>query len=1384
MKTVLAYDEDTVPGVDVQTYDARGQAAVVYVNGKPVRPSEAITGATTLLDFLRSECGLTGAKLGCGEGGCGACTVIVGDWDRAANAPRHRSVNGCLAPALSCVGLHVTTVEGLGTAAAPHPVQKRIADCHGSQCGFCTPGIVAAVAALVDNETTVADVEEHLDGNLCRCTGYRPLWDAAKSLCADAREQKCGPKLGEGGDETHHHCETGAKCRSAPAVDLPPLPFPDALRGTKPEAFRRGDFWRPASTRDACLLKKHYGGAARFVVGCSEVAIEQRFRGRFHRQYVSLQGVPSLCDIEKNENGLDVGGAAPLSDVQRHCEALAEEPGGAPFAAAAHLLRWFASTQIRNGACLGGNLATASPISDMNPLLAACRADLVLRSAEGSRTVPAKTFFVGYRATRLEPDELVETIKLPKGRPFEFVKAYKQSRRREDDIAIVTGTLRVLLKKVDAGYVVEDACFAFGGLAATVKICDAAASALLGKPWSDETRDASVANLADEVRLAAEAPGGQPEYRAALASSFLKKFWTAVDLELGRPVAETEKSAALSFVDAPKPTTRGAQRWPVLDAPAKGLEKSYATLHKKDDAPLVAGNSAKHQAGLRQCTGEAEYADDAPLPPGTKHACLVLAKKAGRILGVDTSKASEIPGFVAVYGWDEVERGLPGAKNDLGAIVHDEECFATREATFPGSVVAVAVGDNPEAAKRAALACVVSVAEPTPAAPCSIDAAIAQQSFYEDTRHEATSREWTDGALDAAGLVRVSGEVRVGAQEHFYLECNTTLCVPQDDGGLDILSSTQAVAKTQACAAHVCGLPMHKVVARVKRMGGGFGGKESRSVFAACACAAASKLLNVPVRLSLERDVDMRTTGMRHAFVATYTAAVDPATKKFVGLDVQMYSNGGASLDLSGPVLDRALLHVDNVYKWPCLRARGVVCRTAIPPSTAFRGFGGPQGMVVTEHVVEHLAKVLGEDDGGTALREANLYAESDETHFRQPINTAAWRVPRCFERVRETSDLDKRFADVAKFNQAHAHRKRGIAILPTKFGINFTAKFLNQGGALVHVYTDGTVLVSHGGTEMGQGLHTKVCQVVAQAFGVELSKVHVRESASDLVANSSASAASLSTDLYGMAALDACHQILARLEPVIADRKANKEPCDLASLAGAAFFRRIDLSAHGFHAVADKRCGYDWTKPQDDRGTPFNYWTQGAAVAEVEIDCLTGDHEVRRADVLVDLGCSINPSLDVGQIEGAFVQGAGWLTTEELIFAETGAQNANHAWFKAPSGTLLTAGPGNYKLPSFNDAPRDFRVELLDRADNEFAVHSSKAVGEPPFFLGAAVLFAINKAVQARREDLGAGDAYLPMRAPATPERVRMHCRDAIADDAVRALGRDPATWQANGSY
>jgi len=507
-------------------------------------------------------------------------------------------------------------------------------------------------------------------------------------------------------------------------------------------------------------------------------------------------------------------------------------------------------------------------------------------------------------------------------------------------------------------------------------------------------------------------------------------------------------------------------------------------------------------------------------------------------------------------------------------------------------------------------------------------------------------------------------------------------------------------------------------------------------------------------------------------------------------MDVQLYSNGGSGLDLSGPVMDRALLHVDGCYHWPHFRAKGIVCKTNQPPHTAFRGFGGPQGIVVVETVMDHLATEMGVSP--VQLRQNNFYSSGDVITFGTAWDDEKniFNVPAVWNQVLNKADVTTRRAAVDAFNAANRHKKRGLAVVPTKFGINFTAKFMNQGGALVHVYTDGTVYVSHGGTEMGQGLNTKVAQIAAQAFGVPLEDVVIGSSDTDKVANGMPTAASMSNDLYGMATLDACQQIITRLDQV----RSGMPGATFKEVVVAAYFNRVDLSAHGFYKVSDERCGFDWdkTRPQDwkpapeqnemsYRGHPFNYFTQGVACTEVEVDCLTGDHRILRTDCVVDLGASVNPAIDIGQVEGAFIQGMGWATTEEIMWGDS-----EHPWIR-PAGRLHTAGPGTYKIPSFNDTPEEFNVSLFEDVQNRVCVHSSKAVGEPPFFLGASVVFSIRDALLSARKDNGLS-GFWQMNSPVTSERVRMAVGDSIAQvcvDAVGGAGAGPvSTFQTHGSF
>lgn len=553
----------------------------------------------------------------------------------------------------------------------------------------------------------------------------------------------------------------------------------------------------------------------------------------------------------------------------------------------------------------------------------------------------------------------------------------------------------------------------------------------------------------------------------------------------------------------------------------------------------------------------------------------------------------------------------------------------------------------------------------------------------------------------------------------------------------------------QAFAAQICDVQSNKVVVRVKRLGGGFGGKETRSVTLSSAVALAAKKTKRPVRYMLTREEDMVTSGQRHPFLGRYKVGVNK-DGKIMALDCDIFNNAGWTFDLSAAVCERAMSHVDGCYKIPNMFIRGRLCKTNTMSNTAFRGFGGPQGMFIAETYMEEVADRLGMPV--EKLRQINLYKDDDQTHFNQGLGD--WFVPLMYKQVQDESSYAQRRDAITEFNEKNKWRKRGLALIPTKFGISFTALFLNQAGALVHIYHDGSILVAHGGTEMGQGLHTKLTQIAAQALGVPLGNVFISETATNTVANASSTAASASSDLNGYAIFNACEQLNERLAPY---RKKLGPDATMKDLAHAAYFDRVNLSAQGFYKTPE--IGYTWG---ENKGKMFFYFTQGVSAAEVEVDLLTGTSTCIRADIKMDVGQSINPAIDYGQIQGAFVQGMGLFTMEESLWLRNGPM----------AGTLFTRGPGAYKIPGFRDIPQTFNVSLLKDVEwKELrTIQRSRGVGEPPLFMGSAVFFAIRDALKAARRDAGVevqvgkdDDGLLKLESPATPERIRLACEDEI---------------------
>ena len=751
-------------------------------------------------------------------------------------------------------------------------------------------------------------------------------------------------------------------------------------------------------------------------------------------------------------------------------------------------------------------------------------------------------------------------------------------------------------------------------------------------------------------------------------------------------------------------------------------------------APPPVGAALPHESAHLHVTGSAPYADDLPEPAGTLHAAPGLADVAhGRLVRLDLAAVRAAPGVRAVI----VAADIPGA-NDCGAAVHDDPILADGEILFHGQPLFAVAADTREEARRATRLARLEIA-PLPAL-LGIDDALAAESWVlppvELRRGDA------DAAL-AAAPHRLAGQVRVGGQEHFYLEGQVSLAIPQEDDSLHLIASTQHPAEVQRAVARALGWPMNQVSCECRRMGGGFGGKESQAAQWACLAALLARRTGRPVKLRLDRDDDMRATGKRHDFRIDYDAGFD-AAGRLLGLRLQLASRCGFSADLSGPINDRAVLHADNAYYLDAVAIRSLRCRTHTVSNTAFRGFGGPQGMFAIESVIDDIARHLGHDP--LAVRRANFYAPGrDTTPYDMRVDDDV--LGPLVDQLVTRADYAARRAAIADFNAASPVLKRGIALTPVKFGIAFTATFFNQAGALVHVYTDGSVRVAHGGTEMGQGLHTKIRQIVAAEFGLGVDAVRLSATDTTRVPNTSATAASSGTDLNGKAAQAACRAIRRRIAYFLAARhdcaadaivfangRVRAPGVDLAfaEAAAAAYLARVQLWDAGFYKTPKVH-----VDPLTLQGRPFLYFAWGAAVSEVAIDTLTGEHRVLRVDILHDTGRSINPAIDIGQIEGGFVQGMGWLTCEELVFGA--------------DGRLLTHAPSTYKIPTAADLPTDFRVALFERPNAEPTIHRAKAVGEPPLMLALSVFFALRDAIAAAR---GPGDRPR-LDAPATPEAV-----------------------------
>ncbi|XP_062816537.1 aldehyde oxidase 2 isoform X2 [Anolis carolinensis] len=1206
---------------------------------------------------------------------------------------RHYPANSCLLPLCSLYGLAVTTVEGVGsTTTKLHPIQQRLAKCHGSQCGFCTPGMVMSMYSLLRNhpEPSMEQITAALDGNLCRCTGYRPIIDsfsafspescplAGSGKCCMDKEEKETKGSDSGEEDPSLHPEKGNRMCSGlckPEEFHPRDPTQDYI--FPPELMRmaeenkgrtlvfhgeRTTWISPVSLEELLDLKATYPDAP-LVVGNTSVGIDKKLLGIWYPVLLHPVRIPELHVVTMGENGIVIGAATHLAQLRDILLSLVPELPAEKtkiYRTLLKQLRTLAGEQIRSLASLGGHIVSRGSVWDLNPVLAAGNAVLNLASIDGTRQIPLNDeFLTKVPEADLSPMEVIVSVFIPFSKEDEFISAFRQAERRKNALSVTNSSMKVLFQP--GTDVIEDLAIFYGGISDTTVSARNSCLKLKGRNWNDQFLDEACRLILEEVVVSPSAPGGKVEYRRSLLVSFFFRFYLEVlhSLKMMYP---------FQYPDLPKEYMSALSEF--QEKPPQGMQiYQDVNPHQLPQDPV--GRPIMHESGIKHTTGEAVYVDDIAPADGQLYMAVVTSTRAhAKILSIDTSNALEEPGVVAVV----MACDIPGENGDA-----DEKVFAEDEVIYIGDIICGIVAETYECAKNARSK--VKIEYQDLELILTIEEAIEHNSFL--SKEKKIEKGNVEDAFETVDKI-LEGEIHVGGQEHFYLETNSIFVIPRkEDKEMDLYVSTQDASNAQELVASVLDVPANRITCHTRRVGGAFGGKGLKTSYFVAAAAVAAHKTGCPVRFILERDDDMRITGGRHPLWGKYKVGF-MTDGKIKAVDLEFYVNGGCTLDES------------------------------------------------------------------ELVREMNMYKNVTETPYKEEIDPRNLVV--CWEECLEKSDYYKRRQAAEEFNKQNYWKKKGIAIIPMKFSVGYNETFYHQAFALVHIYLDGSVLVSHGGCEMGQGLYTKMLQVASHELKIPLSYIHNYERTTATIPNAIVTSGSIGTEVNGKAVQNACQILRKRLEPIMEKNPDGK----WENWIKEAYEGSISLTATGYFK------GYptnmDWEKGE---GHAFPYFVFAAACSEVEIDCLTGDHENIRTDIVMDASFSINPAIDIGQIEGGFIQGLGLYTMEELKFS--------------PEGELYTLGPDTYKIPAVCDVPEHFRVYLLPNSRNPIAIYSSRGMGEAGVFLGSSVFFAIRDAVAAARKERGLNRNFT-LNSPLNVERIRMVCADRFTEMIPRDI---PGTYQ-----
>ncbi|XP_077985221.1 xanthine dehydrogenase/oxidase-like [Glandiceps talaboti] len=1313
------------------------EALVFFINGRQIIENSPDPG-TNLLNYLRSELQLTGTKYGCGEGGCGACTVMISRYDLRTEQIIHESVYACLVPICAVHGMAITTVEGIGNANKLHPVQERLAKAHGSQCGFCSPGMVMSMYTLLRNnpQPSAMEIEDALQGNLCRCTGYRPILEGFQKFakieegCCGNSENCCGQakffskENGDVVDDVKGHTpdnDVGIELYDNKFIPFDPSQepiFPPELMLNKDyhcksvTFAKNGLVWsRPTSLQELLQIRAR-NPVARLVSGNLDIGLKSMITGTINPTVICVTHVPEMTNIEISGDGVKFGASVTLATINdfyrsKLCQGQSYQLG--LFVAFLEMAKSFGQ-QTRNKAGIGSHVMAASPLSDLIPIMMAAGCSLNITSSNGPlRVVPlTSAFFTDYHVTAIEQDEVLVSVTFPFTTKNEYCHGYKVQKllhRRDDSVTALNAGMYVAFE--DDQTTLKNIRLCFGGVGKTVKTATKTTKALIGRYWDESLLNDTLQLLVGELQLL----GDSVEYRRSLIQGFFFKFYWYVFNEIASTAGID--NIPLNVRSAIEPQTRHPLQ----------SKQSYQKIASGEGNSDPVGRPVMHRSGIQQATGEALYCDDVTQEKGELHMAFVLSIFAhAKIISIDATKALDLPGVKCFLSADDIPRV--------------DNVFAPKKVVYVGQLVGAIAAESKEIAERAVK--VVEVKYEPLEAIISIKDAIAKNSVDPDIwKYETGDVEEEFERSDHV----MAGEIMLGTQEHFYMETTSCICRPRDIDEMEVICTTQWPHSLQMNVAAALGVPAHKVSCKVKRIGGAFGGKVNRpNAFAASAAVAARKL-NRTVRVVLSRDTDMKATTRRVPMMAKYKVGYT-TDGRVRALDISIIGNAGGDKTIGEPIegVKQAISAVDQVYRIPHFRGTGAVCITNIPPTGPMRGFGVPSGNMFCETIIHDIAVKCGISQ--EQMREVNMYSCQDKfNHFNQLLNQVG-NIRRCWDECLQVSNFHQRRAAVDAYNRENRWKKRGISINPNKRKCGFPGGFLNQGGALVQVYTDGSVLISHGGIEMGQGLYTKTIQVASRVLHIPIDRIHANETATDKNANTTITGGGVGSDLFGNAVKIACESIMDKLQPTMAENpKGSWE-----EWVKEAYDNRVDLSARGFYKPPGDPM--NWT---ERTGAVGYYFAYGCACSEVEVDCLTGDFEVLRTDIVVDCGDSLNPALDIGQIEGGFMQGYGLFTMEEER--------------RSADGELLSLGPGLYRIPRVKDIPQQFNVHLLKGCPNNLGIYSAKNVSELTVFLGSSVYFATKDALYAARADAGI-HGVVRLDPPATAEKIRIACVDQFTKD------------------